>query len=201
LEKVMLRSIVGIARIFALGGADLVAFFASCLLGYLAGSYLPAGQWSGFAGVAVAYHLFVAWLLIVADEEMHFSMGVFSSLLTHVACMAVVCGSSFAAVSASQQGAASSLPGLGLLRFSVIFLAIFERNWLFGAKTRFFKTEEPAAPASNVFLSGEDYEEFLQHLASRDPLTLKPGTSVTAEYHQWRNARASGQGLAARSGQ
>jgi len=191
----MLRSIVGIARIFTLGGADLVAFFASCFLGFLAGSHFPAGQWSTFAGVAVAYHLFLAWLLFVAEEEMHLSMGVFSSLLTHAACMAVVCGSAFAAVSAAQQGPAVNIPGLGLLRFGAVFLAIFERNWLFGAKTRFFETEGPAKPASNVFLTGEDYEEFLQHLAARDSLTLRPGTSVTAEYQRWRNARARGQGV------
>ena len=80
--------------------------------------------------------------------------------------MAAVCGAAFTAVSVAHQGAASNIPCLGLLRFGVVFLAIFERNWLFGAKTRFFKGEEPVAPAPNVFLTGEDYEEFLQHLAA-----------------------------------
>src|SRR5271163_1378176 len=88
----MLRSIVGIARIFTLGGADLVAFCASCILGYLAGLYLPVGSWSSFAGVAVAYHLFLLWLLIATEEEVHFSMDALSSLLTHAACVAAVCG-------------------------------------------------------------------------------------------------------------
>ena len=197
----MLRSIVGVARIFTLGGADLVAFFASCILGFLAGVYLPVGPWASFAGVAVGYHLFLAWLLFGAEEEMHFSMGVLSSLLTHAACMAVAYGTSFMAPAVSYAGEVTSIRGVGLLRFGVVFLAIFERNWLFAAKSSFSKPEKGAAPPSKVFLTGEDYEEFLQHLASRNPLAQKAGTSVTAEYQKWRDARARGQGVAAGSGQ
>jgi hypothetical protein len=69
-------------------------------------------------------------------------------------------------------------------------LAIFKRGWLF-VKTK--KIESPAPIVPVMASTGDDYHEWMRHLAQQKPSTMKPGTSMKAEYEKWLQARAQTQ--------
>ena len=73
-----------------LKGRDLAAFLVSGILGYLAGTRMPEGAWSVYTSILVSYHLFLAWLVIDADHEAGISLPIASSIITHMACLAVI---------------------------------------------------------------------------------------------------------------
>src|ERR1035438_7377322 len=113
---------MGLAAWLDLDGKDILAFAVASLLGYLAGAFLPPGEWAIYTSILVSYHLFLAWLVITADHKTGFSLPIISTLLTHLACMAVVLTLGMGR---------HYVPFFGIFRYGIAALAIFERNWLF----------------------------------------------------------------------
>ena len=81
---------MGLMSFLNLEGPDIAAFFAATLLGYLAGAMVPAGSWSIYVSILVSYHLFLAWLIFSTEQKTGASLTIASTIITHLACLAVV---------------------------------------------------------------------------------------------------------------
>ena len=180
-----------------MGGIDLVAFFAACLVGLLIQAYLPAESWSIGIATLVSFHLFLAWLLISSGHGVPLGKDTVSTIATHLACTAVVYCVAWSAQAIGHYGLFAAIPGVRFLGFLIALLAIHEQRWLLTGRKKLLPSQQPEAPSPDFTLTGEDYEEFLRYLATRNPISVRPGTSVTAEYTQWRVARAHSRGSVA----
>jgi hypothetical protein len=173
---------MGLAAWLDLKNRDIAAFVISGILGFLVGTIFPAGPWAVYVPILVSYHLFLAWLVITAEHETGVSLPIVSTIMTHLACMAVI-----AFLGMGRHG----IPLFGLLKYAIAGLALFERGWLF-VKTK--PKETPAPEATPVVTSSpEDYQEWMRLLAQRKPSSMPPGTSMKAEYEKWLLARAQAQ--------
>jgi hypothetical protein len=162
---------------------------------------VPKGPWANYTFILVFYHLFLAWLVIDADHKTGVSLPIVSTILTHLACLAIILFYGMGQ---------DVIPFYGILRFGVIALAIFERNWLFSANPAKLadekKKENPvsaenkaAAARAIATATGEDHEAWIQYLAQRDPRLRKPGMSVKDEYEQWLVARVKSRSLSSQN--
>ena len=185
----MLSVGAGVARLLNLDGPDVGAFMIASLIGFMVDFYLPHGPWSGYVAVAVAYHLFLAWLVITADHETGMSLSVAGAALMHLACLGVICGIGVLRHSVPYFDVIRMIPGFSLLRYGVAGFAVFERNWLFiGGKKR--PEKEPVVEnALSTMASQEDYEAWVCYLGQPDRYFRSPGVSIKAEYQMWLQAR------------
>jgi hypothetical protein len=174
---------MGLAAWLNLEGKDIAAFMFASLLGYLAGTFVPAGGWAVYASILVSYHAFLAWLVITADDEVGISLSPVSTIATHLACLTVILplgmGRHF-------------IPFFGLFRYGIAALAIFERGWLFTKNNNApkDKDKETATTTPVVTSTNDDYQEWLRHLAEQKPASRKIGGSLKSEYEQWLLTRA-----------
>jgi hypothetical protein len=172
---------MGLAAFFNLEGPDIAAFFAATLLGYLAGGFVP-GSWSIYVSILVAYHLFLVWLILSAEHKTGISLPLASTIVTHLACLAVIIPLGIGH---------RHIPFFGIFRYGIASLAIFERGWLFsgrgGGEPK--PVEAPIAPIV-MASTGDDFAEWQLYLAQQKPGSRKIGTSLQTEYEQWLLARA-----------
>jgi hypothetical protein len=158
------------------------AFLLSTVIGFLIGHYLLPGATGVFVSMLLSYHLFLAFLVIIADHEKGLSLPVGSTILTHLACLAVLVG-----VAIGRQ----HIPFFFLLKFFVPALAPFEAEWLFSGGR---KKKVPAATKPEPIPMPEgiadDYEEFLRYLSQKNRSFSKPGRSVREEHVLWTADRA-----------
>ena len=173
---------MGLMSFLNLEGLDVAAFVVSGIIGYFVGTSIPDPTISVYASILVAYHLFLAWLVVSGTEKAGISLPIVSAILTHAACMVVVI--------APVAIAGHSTIRFRLFRYGIAALALFERGWLFTAATSHTpKVEQAPAPVTTIRSTPEDHDAWLQYLATRKPGTVKPGTSVQAEYQIWLAAR------------
>lgn len=170
-------------------GKNLAAYLVCALIGFVIAFLLPTGWWSVFIYLLVTYHLYLGYHVLMAEHETGMSLPIFSTILTHVACVAlVVCF-------ALERG---HIPFFGLIRYFVPALAPFEVKWLFSGNKAKKEVKVPvskekaaaAAAAIAATATADDYEEWLRYLARPDRPPRKPGMSVQDEYKQWLVARA-----------
>ena len=76
-----------------LAGKNGVVFIVCSVIGFVIARYLFEGAWATFAYILISYHLFLAWLVITAERETGFSLPIFSTIITHLACLTVVIAS------------------------------------------------------------------------------------------------------------
>ena len=171
---------MGLAALFNLDGKDIAAFVVAGLLGYLSASFVPAGTWAVLTSILVSYHLFLAWLVITAENKAGVSLPIFSTIATHLACLVLIVPLGLAR---------HFIPFFGLLRYGIAGLAIFERGWLFTEDNVQYRSEEPPA-APIIADTAEDYKEWLDYLAKQSPASRKLGSSLKEEYGRWLLARA-----------
>jgi hypothetical protein len=169
---------MGLAALFNLDGKDIAAFVVAGLLGYLSASLVPAGTWAVLTSILVSYHLFLAWLVIMSENRARVSLPIFSTIVTHLACLVLIIPLGLAR---------HFIPFFGILRYGIAGMAIFERHWLFIEDNVQYKSEEPPAPVTDT---AEDYQEWLNYLAKQSPASRKPGSSLREEYSRWLLARA-----------
>lgn len=159
---------------------------------YFAGSLLTMRDWTTLIWILVAYHAILVWRVMTAEHKTGLSLPIGSTIVTHLACLAVVVGIGLGR---------HYVPFLGLVRYFIPGIAPFECKWLFSGETQ--KKEKPApvlAPAAasaaaevaavKEAVTGDDYEAWLQYIAHRKPAPRKPGTTVKDEYDQFMVARA-----------
>ncbi len=174
-------------------GKNGAVYLVCALIGFGISTLMPPGLWSVFAYLLITYHLYLGYHVTIAEHETGFSLPVFSTILTHLACLAlVVCFALGRHV----------IPFFGWIRLFVPALAPFERDWLFKARvqnttkpvpvSKGEAAEKAAAVASAAAASAtiDDYQEWLKYLAQPNRPPRKPGTSVQDEYKQWIVARA-----------
>jgi len=171
---------MGLAVLFNLDGKDIAAFMVAGLLGYFSATLLPPGTWAVLTSVLVSYHLFLAWLVITAENRARVSLPLLSTIATHLACLVLIVPLGLAH---------RFIPFFGIFRYGIVGLAIFERGWLFTEDIVPYRSEEPPA-APIVTDSAEDYQEWLNYLAKQNPASRKPGSSLKEEYGRWLLARS-----------
>ncbi|HEV2484491.1 MAG TPA: hypothetical protein VGT08_03075 [Terracidiphilus sp.] len=181
-----------------------LAVFLICSgIGYLLGRYLP-DPLAAYVSILVSYHLFLAWLLITADHEAGFSFPILSTVVTHLACLALLIG-----LAMGQR----YVPFLGLVRIFVPGLAPFECDWLFsGGRKKKDPSKLPeaaqavatgtittvaAAPATaEPEYTFDDHDEWRRYLAKPHRPFKKAGLSLGDEFKQWHAARAQSRATA-----
>src|SRR6266481_5630212 len=116
------EGLMGLAALFNLDGKDIAAFVVAGLLGYLSASLVPAGTWAVLTSILVSYHLFLAWLVITAEDKAGVSLPILPTIATHLACLVLIVPLALAN---------RFIPFFGIFRYGIVGLAIFERGWLF----------------------------------------------------------------------
>src|ERR1700738_5161081 len=151
---------MGFAAFLNLEGPDIAAFFASSLLGYLAGTLVPDGAPAVYTSILVSYHLFLAWLVIATEHKTGVSLPIASTIVTHLACLAIVIPLGMGR---------HYIPFFGIFRYAIASLAIFERGWLFSGKSQETKREEVPLTAAIITSTADDYQEWQRYLAQQKP--------------------------------
>jgi len=159
-----------------LGSKDGAAFVVCNLIGFFVGYMLPHGTLAIIVSILVSYHLFLAWLLISADHKVGVALSIWSAILTHACCMAVVVSLPFAR---------HAIPFFSLLRIGASFLAKFERDWLFRAEAKQPEPElKQILPVSAPIVT--EYVSITGMLAAQEnssnagtPVAAKPASTDT----------------------
>lgn len=106
---------------------DLLGFIIAALLGLFAARFAPTHDSAQYIYILVSYHAFLAWVVLLSDEESGLSMPIGATIATHLACVfLVVC------VTLARR----HIPFFGILRIGMIAIAGFERNWMFTVSPR-----------------------------------------------------------------
>ncbi len=162
-----------------------IAVLAICIgLGYLLRLFLPDTAWATYFSILFTYHLMLGWRIIAADHETGFSLPVFSTILTHAACLTLV-----VVFSAGRH----YIPFFWLIRYFVPALAPFEVKWLYSGGMK--KKEKPPDPvvvanaSESKAATADDYEAWLGYLQKRNPLQVKAGVTIQQEYEEFVAAR------------
>ncbi|MGA3343345.1 MAG: hypothetical protein ABSC76_00630 [Terracidiphilus sp.] len=174
-----------------LAAKNAVAFVFCVLFGYIASTFLPEGAWFILAYMLITYHLFLVWLVMSADYETDLTLPIGSIALTHLICLTLV---------VSLGIGLRHVPYVGLIRYVVPALGVFEIKWLFrrGMKKKQVQVSaEKAAKAAATKAAAvaasatvDDYRDWLRYLALPNRPPRQPGMTVEDEYKQWLLARA-----------
>ena len=163
-----------------------LAYLLSAVLGYFAGHWFLTGVWAILTSILVAYHLFLVFLVLTAEQKKGLSLPLGSTLLTHIACLVII-------ICLGIGG--RSIPFFRFISLCIPGLAPFESNWLFSAGK-----PEPvvraAAPVTTTFSDAtrEDFAEWMNFVAKQKPPFPKPGSTLPAEYEKWLKARNKSRG-------
>jgi hypothetical protein len=182
------------------------SFLISVGVSYLIGYFFGQGPIATYASILISYHVYLGMLILLSDRKAGFSLPVGSTILTHSACLAVL---------VSLAMGRQHIPFFGMIRLFIPALAPFEANWLFGGEKKNAAqisvqqaaTSAPASTAKTVPVkataqslyaasTGDDFEEFLQHMKAGKRPFRKPGITVRQEYEAWLAARAKAQARA-----
>lgn len=158
-----------------------LVYVLCAVIGFVAGHLFLEGDWAVFVSILVAYHLFLGYLVLTAEHKAGFSLPVGSTIMTHIACLAIV---------ACLGIGGRYIPFFSLIGLCVPALAPFECNWLFstGKEGQAAKT---TAPLNTAFAEAnrEDYAEWMNFVVKQKPPFPRPGSTLPAEYERWLNAR------------
>jgi len=172
-------------------GKNGAVYIVCALIGYGISALLPHGAWSVFAYLLITYHLYLGYHVMIAEHEAGFSLPIFSTIITHLACLTLVICFGLGR---------HHIPFYDMIRLLVPALAPFESEWLFkGQKHR--KEKKKAVPVSKEKIEAaeaavaatvtvDEYQEWLKYLATPNRPPRKPGQTVQDEYKQWILARA-----------
>jgi len=64
-----------------------LGFVVSSFIGFVIGASLPIGWWTPYATIFFSYHIFLIWLVLIADHETGFSLPMVHTLVTHGCCL------------------------------------------------------------------------------------------------------------------
>ncbi|HEY1766637.1 MAG TPA: hypothetical protein VGG26_03245 [Terracidiphilus sp.] len=149
------------------------------MVGYMLAHFFPDGDMAIYVPMLISYHLYLAFLVITAVQDKGISLSIPSTVLTHIACLALLI------VFAEGR---EHIPYFWVVRFFTPSIALFEATWLFAGKGRKQQAAIEAGPASAG--NPEDYEDFIQYLRQNERPFSKPGRSVNEEFTFWLAHRA-----------
>jgi hypothetical protein len=179
-------------------GARFAGFLVCSLIGFVIGNYLLTGAAAAYASILISYHLYLAFLIVLAPRKAVIALPIGQTILTHAAFLAVVVALPFLR---------HSIPFFGIIRLFIPALAPFEVKWLFSGEK---VPEKPVAEIAKTIqadpkkkkgetisiedlinaASAEDHEHFLAYLRQPRRAFSSPGRSVREEYGYWLADRA-----------
>ncbi len=169
----------------------LVAYLISSLIGFAIGHYFLEGAVAAYASILISYHLFLIYLIVSAEHEKGLSLPIFSTILTHLAFLALVVGIAWGR---------AHIPFFGVIRWLIPALAPFETKWLFSGKGKAVQTVQET-PHDMATATIEEHEAFREHLHQKERPFRKPGLSLDEEFKLWMadrvKKRAEAEALAA----
>jgi hypothetical protein len=169
-----------------------VALVISILIGYVIGHVLLQGAVAAYASILISYHVYLVFLIVMAERKSGLSLQVGPTILTHSAFLALLIGLPYIR---------AKVPFFGLISLLMPGLAPFEANWLFGGERESVATHPSAAPPVPVETATfEDHEAFREHLKQGDRPFRKPGRTVDEEFSFWMADRARKKAEAAALG-
>ena len=159
----------------------LLAYLLSAGLGYFAGHWFLTGVWSILVSILVAYHLFLVFLVLTAEQRTGLSLPLGSTVLTHIACLVII-------ICLGIGG--RIIPFFRFISLCIPGLAPFECNWLFSAGKP-HHVVPVATPVTAAFAdtTREDYDAWMNFVAKQKPPFPKPGSNLPAEFEKWLKAR------------
>jgi hypothetical protein len=176
--------------------ADVAAFTISSILGLVAGALcLPNVSLFSLVSAFLSYHLFLGWLVFDQDREGLLTLPVFSTVLYHLACVAVLYALHRAIFTLDSIHTLIPIPGKNGVSYALSILipalAIFERSWLFSGKgIRRTKPTVVAADSPVYTTTTDDYIEWQRLLASGKRPPTRPGITLKDQFEEWAAARA-----------
>jgi hypothetical protein len=112
----------------------LAGFLICSGIGYLIGHYMGNGALAAYLSILVSYHLYLGFLVMMAEKETGLSMPIAQTVVTHAACLAIVVG-----IAMGQH----TIPFFGVIRLLIPAIAPFEVTWLFrGGRKKAVTTED-----------------------------------------------------------
>ena len=210
---------MGVSSFSNFEGPDYLAFVICAGIGYFIGSLVPAGAPSIYTTILVAYHLFLAWLILrtsanpdLGDKKAGLSLPIVHTLLTHAACLVVILAPVAAALHSmpflAHPATAAADPGdpeaamlqmdnarhvLRLVKgicCTIAALAVFERGWLFSSEASEKPRPQPApSPVASAVRATGGDTVEWERYLAAHRQSFAPGTSIKAEYEKWLVAR------------
>jgi hypothetical protein len=200
-----------------LASKDRVAYLICSVFGLCVYLALRPAPWANYAGLLVTYHLYLAWLVMSAENTNDRSFSIPATIAYHIACVAVLIGSRMGiallvhSMLASMSDLADAMIALVALRIILVIqilitygLAMHEREWLFsGGRKKNVAAQKQEAQAVAppmavkpdvplVQATGRDHDEWVRSRGSKT-VFYKPGTTPADDFEQWLRARGKTQ--------
>lgn len=150
-------------------------------IGYLIGLFIP-GPLGAYARVLIPYHLFLLYMVKVDNEKSGRSFSMGQTVITHIACLALLVGIAMGR---------RYVPFFGIIGLLIPGLAPFEAQWLFNGEANTEPKGKVTAPVVQVTdeESPDEYAEFVKYMSGSKREFRKLGISPKDEYNLWRAAR------------
>jgi len=182
-----------------LGWFDYVILLIAIGGGYYVSTLLPDAGWSLILSILVTYHLYLAWTIFSAGDR-SLAMSVPMAVVTHLACLAVVIAGAVLRIPRGLLMLLSMfIPAVGILKFSLVAMVLFERVWLFsGGKTRdaapggapTVRRKKGQPVIEPLVHSNELYYEWLELRSKKKNPEYRVGMNMQQEYDLWRQEEA-----------
>ncbi|HUX45682.1 MAG TPA: hypothetical protein VMV57_13100 [Terracidiphilus sp.] len=158
----------------------ILGFLASGIIGLFIGTYLLPGAAGSYVSILVAYHLFLAFLIYLADRKQGLSLTIPLAVIVHLVVLGFLVGIAFLH---------NHLPLFGFISFFAIAFAPVESHWFFPgsgfALPNLIATAELPALPDDYVPTDEDQEAFKSYLRQKDRPFRKNGFSIEDEFRLW----------------
>lgn len=158
---------------------------------------MPDAQWAQIVSLLVTYHLYLAWTVLSTGER-SLANSVPIAVVTHVACVSLVVAGSLLRIPRGLLSLiAMVFPVVGMLKFGLVSIVLFERVWLFSGGKQ--KADAPAKRPKRkhadediapLEATTELYQEWLAIRAQKKAHEYRPGETMMGEYENWRKTEA-----------
>jgi hypothetical protein len=101
---------------------DLLGYLIAVIIGLFAAKLAPTPNSGAYIYILVSYHVFLAWVVLLSEENTGLAMPIGTTILTHAACVFLI-----VAITLGRR----YVPFFGFVRFGIAAIAGFEHNWLF----------------------------------------------------------------------
>ena len=168
----------------------ILGFAVSSIIGLFIGSFLLPGTVGAYVSILVAYHLFLAFLLYLADRKQGMSITIPLAAVLHLAVLATLVGFAYLH--------AINLPLFGFISFFAPALAPIESHYLYSGSgiaipNPIAAPDLPGLP-DDYIATHEDQEAFKDYLRQKERPFRKRGFSIEDEFRLWLAVRVQRQG-------
>lgn len=167
----------------------ILGFAVSSIIGLFIGVYLLPGAAGAYVSILVAYHLFLAFLIYLAEREKGLSLSIPLTVLMHLAVLLLLLAIAYLH--------GNHLPLFGFISFFVPALAPVESHFLFaGSGIAIVKPDVTAdlPPLPDDYEpTHDDTEAFKDYLRQKERTFRKRGLSIEDEFRLWLAARVHRQ--------